>query len=356
MEPALVISHAAALSLIRKERQVHDGLTWEPVGRVEARQAFAGCVPERHLVDDVLLAPWCPLDGDAGENLDVLVGGASHRRRRDLLTCHVLSGALPAGALLKVEPGVYCCSPAFVALQYAKSKPLPEVVALLMELLGTYSMPPEATYPIAWGGVWPDDVRREAVEQAHYRCSPAVTPAELRAMARWAKSSSYATFRTAVGLVVPGSASPGETLMFGMLGLPLRHGGFGLCSLAGGMQLNQRVDFSHRAVLMSSGMSHAVCDAFIAAAKTDLEYNGVGHEEENYRIHDGQRNNGLRGMDIKVVVINRDQMRDIEALEAIAQSIYRDAGVQFRYRHQGYRLRQQALLNGLRQGIGLPPV
>lgn len=61
-------------------------------------------------------------------------------------------------------------------------------------------------------------------------------------------------------------------------------------------------------------------------------------------------------MGVTVLVINRDQMCDIVALEAIAQSIYKAARVQFRYRFDGVRLRQSAWLNGLRRGIGLPPV
>lgn len=107
---------------------------------------------------------------------------------------------------------------------------------------------------------------------------------------------------------------------------------------------------------MASGIPYAVCDLYIPAAGSDLEYNGGYHEQESVRVRDGQRNNGLKGMGVKVLVINRDQMIDIVALEAIAQSIYDDANQRFRYQAAGYRARQLALLNGLRAGIGLPPV
>lgn len=106
---------------------------------------------------------------------------------------------------------------------------------------------------------------------------------------------------------------------------------------------------------MASGVPYAVCDAYIPAAHIDTEYNGIGHEEENRRIHDGQRNNGLKGMGVTVLVINRDQMRDIVALEAIARSIHKAAGGLLRYRYSGVRQRQTAWLNGLRAGSGLPP-
>lgn len=246
-----------------------------------------------------------------------------------------------------------------------------------MELLGTYSLPPEATYPIAYDDTWPKANSFEAMddldcqgdqptpekpaetryEQAHYRCEPATTIEELEAVARFAKSSSYASFRTAVKLARAGSASPAESLMFAVLGAPMRFGGFGCCSLPmGGLLLNYRVDFDTLAVNMSSGIPYAICDLYCPAAGIDNEYNGIGHELQNARIHDGSRNNGLQAMGIHVLVINRDQMKDLVALEAFAQTMHRLAGVRFRYRIKGYRKRQAAWLNALRAGIGLAPV
>ncbi len=49
-------------------------------------------------------------------------------------------------------------------------------------------------------------------------------------------------------------------------------------------------------------------------------------------------------------------MRDISALESIAQYIHQRAGVRFRYRVNGYRTLQGKMLNGLRRGSGLRPV
>lgn len=107
---------------------------------------------------------------------------------------------------------------------------------------------------------------------------------------------------------------------------------------------------------MSSGMPYAVADCFIPAANVDVEYNGTGHEELPARIHDGNRNNGLRCMGINVIVIQRDQMRDIQALEAIARTIYRFAHMRFRYQGKGHRAKQANLLNALRGAVGLKPV
>ena len=104
----------------------------------------------------------------------------------------------------------------------------------------------------------------------------------------------------------------------------MRFGGFGCCSLPmGGLLLNYRIDFDTLAVNMSSGIPYAICDLYCPAAGVDNEYNGIGHELQNARIHDGNRNNGLKAMGIHVLVINRDQMKDLVALEAFAQTMHR---------------------------------
>lgn len=278
---------------------------------------------------------------------------------------------------MHIESDIYATSPAMTAMLCSKNESVAKTLMLLMELLGTYSLPPEATYPIAYDDTWPKANSFEAMddldcqgdqptpekpaetryEQAHYRCEPATTIEELEAVARFAKSSSYASFRTAVKLARAGSASPAESLMFAVLGAPMRFGGFGCCSLPmGGLLLNYRVDFDTLAVNMSSGIPYAICDLYCPAAGVDNEYNGIGHEFQNARIHDGNRNNGLKAMGIHVLVINRDQMKDLVALEAFAQTTHRLAGVRFRYRIKGYRKRQAAWLNALRAGIGLAPV
>ena len=278
---------------------------------------------------------------------------------------------------MHIEADIYATSPALTAMLCSKNEPVAKILMLIMELLGTYSLPPEATYPIAHDDIWPDpEVPQEdgdldclgtdeansqqqeiRCEQAHYGCEPATTIEDLESIARYAKSSVYASFRAAVKLARAGSASPAESLMFAVLGAPARFGGFGCCSLPmGGLLLNHRIDFDTLAINMSSGIPYAICDLYCPAARVDNEYNGIGHELQNARIHDGNRNNGLKAMGIHVLVINRDQMKDLVALEAFAQTMYRLAGVRYRCRIKGYRNRQAGWFNGLRAGIGLAPV
>ena len=372
-----VISHLSALRAIRRARRAYSALLWDAIDDEQQTQALEGCVPNKDAIDFAALAILDAWSEDDSECLDLFVAGGNNRRPDGRLLQHTITAPLPQGAIMHIESDIYATSPAMTAMLCSKNESVAKTLMLLMELLGTYSLPPEATYPIAYDDTWPKANSFEAMddldcqgdqptpekpaetryEQAHYRCEPATTIEELEAVARFAKSSSYASFRTAVKLARAGSASPAESLMFAVLGAPMRFGGFGCCSLPmGGLLLNYRVDFDTLAVNMSSGIPYAICDLYCPAAGVDNEYNGIGHELQNARIHDGNRNNGLKAMGIHVLVINRDQMKDLVALEAFAQTMHRLAGVRFRYRIKGYRKRQAAWLNALRAGIGLAPV
>lgn len=372
-----VISHLSALRAIRRARRAYSALPWDSVDIEQQTQALASCIPNKDAIDFAALAMLDAWSDDDPERLDLFVANGNNRRPNGRLLQHTITAPLPEGAIMRIEADIYATSPAMTVMLCSKNESVAKTLMLLMELLGTYSLPPEATYPIAYDDIWPRGNGCEAMgdldcrgdqsateqqnetryEQAHYKCEPATTIEELEAIARFAKSSSYASFRTAVKLARAGSASPAESLMFAVLGAPMRFGGFGCCSLPmGGLLLNYRIDFDTLAVNMSSGIPYAICDLYCPAAGVDNEYNGIGHELQNARIHDGNRNNGLKAMGIHVLVINRDQMKDLVALEAFAQTMHRLAGVRFRYRIKGYRKRQAAWLNALRAGIGLAPV
>lgn len=372
-----VISHLSALRAIRRARRAYSALPWDVVDDEQQAQALADCVPNKDAIDFAALAILDAWSEDDPNRLDLLVAGGNNRRPDERLLQHTITASLPESAIMHIEADIYATSPAMTAMLCSKNESVAKTLMLLMELLGTYSLPPEATYPIAYDDIWPksdgyaatgdldcrgdqsatEQQNETRYEQAHYKCEPATTIEELEAVARFTKSSSYASFRTAVKLARAGSASPAESLMFAVLGAPMRFGGFGCCSLPmGGLLLNYRIDFDTLAVNMSSGIPYATCDLYCPAAGVDNEYNGIGHELQNSRIHDGNRNNGLKAMGIHVLVINRDQMKDLVALEAFAQTMHRLAGVRFRYRIKGYRKRQAAWLNALRAGIGLAPV
>lgn len=354
---ALILSGTSAIRAIRTARRAYSALPWRLATPSEQRAVMRDGTPNERCIDFELLERIGAWEGLDTEQLCAITGDPLNRRRTGQLRCRAITKPLRAGALYRLNENLFCCSPALAALEYSRGRPWQDTFILLMELLGTYTLPPEATLPISWGGYWQDSNRSDNVDQTRCRCDPATTARELRLWARWAQSSAYRPFRQAVSQALPGSASPAESIMCGMLGPPKQYGAFGLSSLPkGGMLLNKKLEFNHDAVLMSSGMPYAICDAYIPSAHVDLEYNGSYHEAASSRLHDEKRNNGLRGMGVKTIVLNHEQMRDVEALEAIARSIYHDAGVRFQYRSNGYRTKQESMLNALRAASGLRPV
>lgn len=365
----IILSGPAVLRACRRDRHAFSGLSWLPTDPDEQSHVLEHCRPSALLDFDDLarLGFW-----GAGQNerIDCIVGSSDQRRRsRNLpVSFHVLSKPLPPGAIMRVTPHVYCVSPTFAVMQASPSKSMPWTLMQLMELLGSYSLPTEATYPVLEGQQWPPpdktielgdtcNPKDVAVEQAHYKCDAAATMDELQTLAEWATSSRYSKFRTAARHAKERSASPGESIMYGVFGLPFRMGGLNLNALdVNGMQLNCKINFDHDALTALGGMDHIVADALIEAARTCFEYNGSGHETPAQTLHDNKRNNGLRTMGYNVYILDRQQMADLAALETIANAVYRHAGERPSHGVKGFRILQGNLLNELRAGAGLAAV
>ena len=205
-----VISHFSALRAIRRARRAYSALPWDPIDGGQQAQALAGCIPNNDAVDFSALSILDAWNEDDSEPLDLLISNEDNRRPDKRIRQHILSAALPKGAIMRIEADIYATSPAMTAMLCSKNGSVAKTLMLLMELLGTYSLPPEATYPIAYDDTWPKADGFEAMgdldcqdsqpapegqaetryEQAHYKCEPATTIEDLEAIARFAKSSS----------------------------------------------------------------------------------------------------------------------------------------------------------------------
>lgn len=302
-----------------------------------------------HLIDREELA-CLGITGDSLSAPHVLVGSTRNRRGCPGARVHVQSTVPAQTQLLRLRPGLYCRGPDLVSMQFAADHTLAETVALLMELMGGYSLSDLDPYGTA-RNTWDASEHPSGPP----RCEPALEPDRLAFLAARASSSRSRVFRAAAQMALPHAASPMETILAAMLSLPKHVGGFGCCSLPGGVKLNARVDFSPDAVVISK-MPYAVCDVYAPAAKSDIEYNGGYHTAEYARIHDENRNTGLSAMGIEVLVVNKEQLRSVAALESLAKHIFKRAGKQYRQTTSGYQRKQIELLNGLRRACGLPPV
>ena len=194
-----VISHLSALRAIRRARRAYSALPWDSVDSEQQAHALASCIPNNDAIDFGALSILDAWNEDDSELLDLLVSSEDNRRPDKRLLQHILSASLPEGAIMHIEADIYATSPAMTAMLCSKNESVAKTLMLLMELLGTYSLPPGATYPIAYDDIWPKGDVYEAMddldcrddqsateqqnetryEQAHYKCEPATTIEEL---------------------------------------------------------------------------------------------------------------------------------------------------------------------------------
>ena len=333
-----VASHTTALRAIRFTRRRFYLLPWREVEAAEQQDALRACSAGARTLDWDLLA--CSgLVGDDAPAAHALVAAAGKRRRSSRVCCHVAPASLPSRSLLHVRAELYTASPALCCLQFAEAHSLIQTLALVMELCGTFTMF-EA----------PRD-KAEKEEGGYCEAEQALTLNKLNAyLARVAKTRGTAKTRRALRYALEGARSPMEAIMAAQYHLPFSLGGFGCRT----MWLNHRLPFTRRAQA-ASGMPYAVCDAYLPAARIDLEYNSGHHDGRGARLHDERRSAGMSALDVQTIVINGEQLRNVEALEAIAQTIYRRAGKRFQNRTKGSAVKQLALLNELRVCFGLKP-
>lgn len=283
--------------------------------------------------------------------LHVLVGCRSAHRHAPCCVEHMVSPQrLPDSALVHLAGNVYCTSPIYTAFRYLNGRGLGEAFVLLSELLGTYSLSAEITEYLECCDMMPDGCLENS---AVFGTEPVVAKREIALLAKKTKSRADAAFVRVAGCIAGPCASPMESILLAMLGLPKRYGGFGCFSLPGGLHPNYRIDFDENARRMSSGIPYAVCDIYVPSARVDIEYNGSYHEGGHAWTHDAARNNGLRGMGIKTLQVCADQMTDLVALEAFAKNLYKESGKRFVYACDGYRIRQENLLAELYRATGL---
>ncbi len=150
-----VISHFSALRAIRRARRAYSALPWSSIDSEQQAQALASCIPNNDAIDFGALSILDAWNEDDSELLDLLVSNEGNRRPDKRLLQHILSAPLPEGAIMHVEADIYATSPAMTAMLCSKNESVAKTLMLLMELVGTYSLPPGATYPIAHDDIWP---------------------------------------------------------------------------------------------------------------------------------------------------------------------------------------------------------
>ena len=256
--------------------------------------------------------------GDATKEhpLEVLVKESGQKTRAATVHARVWGRPIVGNAFRRVGPDVFVSSPEFVLLQMAPMLDFPELVALGMELCGTYRR--EVEVPV----LGTNETKRVTEYQQPLLTSPRKIEAFLQGMKT---SPGCSKARRALDYVLPLSASPMETAIYLLLCLPRRLGGYALPKPV----LNPSITFS------KSGKKHtlrnyAKPDLFWQAARLDLEYNSDEFHTEQQRALDSMRRKALERMGIEVIELTKEEVMSAELFHATAMRIARRLGRRIR--------------------------
>lgn len=202
----IVISHMAALQVIRQPYFTR---------RLASAELCPTDIPDRLPSASELSearATFGQLDGIEGE-LGLLVSDKRGAHACDGVRPHVLSSRLPAGSLVQVAPGVRCASPLLLPLLMAPKLSEEEMLMLLSELMGLFSVA--------------NGARKGLVQRDRPMASPDAILYLLDAMGRpmWS-----AKLERLVGMAPARAASPPEAQLYLRASGKFTRGGYGIPS------------------------------------------------------------------------------------------------------------------------------
>lgn len=225
---------------------------------------------------------------------------AQNRSLAPFARVHFRGGRLPRKSIVKLSDRTLTCAPEYALVQIAaKERSIIALLEIGYELCGTY--------------------RELLAKQPRPYDAPALATAE--SIAAFVGENPSIHGSRAIKRILPylanGSASPRETKLALLLGLPRRLGGYGL----GIPQMNLPVDFDSRAQSIALRAS-ARCDLHWPESKLDVEYQSkFAHEGERARIRDSRRANALAAMGWTTISITNEELNSKTACDAIAEAI-----------------------------------
>lgn len=241
--------------------------------------------------------------------------------KRPDLKCHFLQKNLLSSSFLYLEEGVYISSPELCFLQMASLLSVEELILVGFELCGTYALSLDA--------------RCKARDREHAIASRGSME---KFLARIGRHPGKEKAQRALRYVRDGSASPMESALAMLLGLPSSLGGYGL----GMPKLNWRVDTAkERADRLQT--SFRKCDLFWPPNLT-VEYESAQeHSGREALERDAIRRNDLFGKRVYTMSVTPRQVYNVRMLDMRAKQIASFLKKQVRPRAKGYEAKKRYL-------------
>ena len=240
--------------------------------------------------------------------LEIMVGTQVARRATRLACYHVSQRPLPERCIVDVGEGLNVVSPEYCLFQLAKKLPFARIVQLGLELCGGYTLAAHKT-----GFKDPDDAKRGFVSR------PPLTSKEklVSVLARSAGDFDQKRLTSALRYIENGSNSPRETILYLLLVLPYRYGGYGFSVPVLNPELTPV-----RGARKSASKEHFKGDLFWPEHRLDVEYDSTAHHDKEVdRARDAAKRNSLHSMGITAISVTNDQLCSGAEFERLAQQL-----------------------------------
>lgn len=302
----IVISHIAALQVIRQPYFPRYLATAELCpSALPAHLPSPAELKEAHKTCGQLAG----IEGDLGLLISSKKGTHACAGARP----HVYSGAVPPGALVQLAPGIRCVSPLFLPLLVISKLTEVEMLMLLAELMGLYS--------VANG-------EKQGLVQ---RDTPMATPEGYRAFLNAAGRPMWsAKLERLIGMAPVRAASPPEAQLYLRATARFARGGYGLA----GAILNDEVELTELAGAVPATKKRKP-DLLVSPVHKDTSVRGAcidymgseWHTSADVIKNDAIRRNELLAAGYIPFEIFKDQFADIDYMDGLMRSVREAAGL-----------------------------
>ncbi|MDR2035386.1 MAG: hypothetical protein LBP91_01740 [Coriobacteriales bacterium] len=242
--------------------------------------------------------------------LHVLVGSDNARKVSRSLVSHISTREYPCGSFFQAADWLFMSSPELCFVQMASELSLIELIVLGYELCGGYRL----------------DCAEDS-EQGFCSARPLTNAARLGSyIAKAVSHKGRTNAGKALRHIADNSASPMETALALLLGLPCKLGGYGLPAPL----LNYHVKLPDT-IKKSLGKNKLFGDLFWPDAKLDVEYDSDSCHTGSEQIKkDAVRRNALISLGITVITVSRMQINSTAELRTTAEQLSKQLGVRLR--------------------------
>lgn len=252
--------------------------------------------------------------------INVIVADAASRSRANQIESRIWHGPTGGYSFFKAKESILVSCPEACLTQLAADFNVIHLMKIGFELCGTYRLDPSS-------------------EVGFRKAKPLCSSASFRRfVSKMPPSDGLKNARRAASFIKDGSASPMETCLALMLGLPTSLGGYGL----GMPEMNTAISApAGTRTLMSYHQYH--CDLYWPDEQVAVEYNSRQfHLNEQAVARDSSRMNDLAAYGITALSVTRQQIANPREMDSVAQLVAKAMKRRLRYSRKGYgQLKQQ---------------